>query len=129
MTKGRLLSSRTKFNPAAWPIERRRLIAWFGVAIIMLVLFIFWIYSLRLSLMREPAKGYQPLLDINQIRQDLSSGLEEVKQSSQLLKKITITTTSSTTDPEIKLLREQNKLQLDKLRQKLEQLPNQQSDK
>jgi hypothetical protein len=128
MAKGRLLSSRKSFNPATWPIERRRLIAWLGIAVIMLVLFVFWLYSLRLSWMKEPVKDYQPLLNINQIRQDLSSGLEEVKQSSQLLKKIA-TTTSSTTNPEMELLREQNKVQLDKLRQKLEQLPNQQSAK
>ena len=127
MTRRQSSQSKKSFNPVEWPIERRRLIVWLGVALIMLILLVFWLASLRLSLMKEPNKSTQPLLDISQIRQDLNSGLEEIKQSSELLKRIE--TTTSATSPEIELLKEQNKIQLEKLRQKLEQLPNQSTAK
>ncbi len=112
---------------ADWPIERRRLIAWFGIVAIMTILLVFWLYSLRLSFINQQKSQAQPLLDINQIRQDLNTGLEEVNKGSELLKKVATTTVSSTS-PEVQLLQEQNRLQLDKLRQKLEKLPNQSTD-
>lgn len=106
-----------------WSTEQRRLILWLGVSSIMLVLLIFWFYSLRLSLLSDSSRDAQPLLDIQQIRQDLNSGLEKVEQNSQSLKKINIV--DQATIPEDELLREQNKLKLEELRQKLDQLPNQ----
>lgn len=82
----------------------------------------FWFYSLRLSLLSDSEQDAQPLLDIQQIRQDLSDGLEKVEQNSQSLKKIEIIQATSSED---ELLREENKLKLEELRQKLDQLPNQ----
>jgi LPS O-antigen subunit length determinant protein (WzzB/FepE family) len=105
-----------------WPTEQRRLVLWLGVATVMLVLLVFWFYSLRLSLLSDSEQDAQPLLDIQQIRQDLSDGLEKVEQNSQSLKKIEIIQATSSED---ELLREENKLKLEELRQKLDQLPNQ----
>lgn len=118
--------SKQNFCPANWPLEKRRLVAWIGITLIMSILLVFWLYSLRLSFIAREAKEAQPLLDIKQIRQDLDSGLEEVNKGSELLKKIA--TTTSSINPEDQLLQEQNRLQLEKLRQKLEQLPNQSTD-
>lgn len=108
-----------------WPTEQRRLVLWLGVATVMLVLLVFWFYSLRLSLLSDSEQDAQPLLDIQQIRQDLSDGLEKVEQNSQSLKKIEIIQATSSED---ELLREENKLKLEELRQKLDQLPNQSTE-
>ena len=125
MKRQRLINKAS--SPAGWPIEKRRLLAWVGITAIMTILLVFWFYSLRLSFISKQKNQEQPLLDINQIRQDLDAGLEEVNKGSELLEKIATTTDSSTT-PEARLLQEQNRLQLDKLRQKLEKLPNQSTD-
>ena len=125
MNRQRLINKAS--SPADWPIEKRRLLAWAGITAIMTILLVFWFYSLRLSFISKQKNQEQPLLDINQIRQDLDAGLEEVNKGSELLEKIATTTDSSTT-PEARLLQEQNRLQLDKLRQKLEKLPNQSTD-
>lgn len=125
MKRQRLINKAS--SPADWPIEKRRLLAWAGITAIMTILLVFWFYSLRLSFISKQKNQDQPLLDINQIRQDLDAGLEEVNKGSELLEKIATTTDSSTT-PEARLLQEQNRLQLDKLRQKLEKLPNQSTD-
>ncbi|MBP8599741.1 hypothetical protein KBI31_00680 [Patescibacteria group bacterium] len=89
----------------------------------MLILLIFWFYGLRSSLiMSNNESNARPLLNISQIQSDLSSGIEEVKSSTQALKKINTSTQDLT--PEEKLLEEQNKIKLNELRQKLEQLPD-----
>lgn len=119
-----LPQNKSGFRPANWPLEKRRLLVKLGVAIIMLVIVSFWFYSLQSSLMRESKPTQQPLLDITQIKADLNDGIQDVKRNSQLLKKIA--TTTSSTDPAIEILRLENQRQLEKLRQKLEQLPNQQ---
>jgi len=112
-----------EFNPRQWKPETRRLVLWLGVSVIMLVLLIFWFYDLRSSIvMSNPEPNNFPLLNISQIQSDLSSGLEEVKSDAQALKKINTSTQNLT--PEEKLLEEQNKIKIDELRQKLEQLPD-----
>jgi len=123
--KKKVWLQKNTFCPADWPLGKRKLIAWIGVTLIMVVLLVFWLYSLRLSFITKES-SHKPLLDIEQIRQDLNSGLEEVNKGSELLRKIA--TTSPSTTPESQLLQEQNRLQLEKLRQKLEQLPNQSTD-
>ena len=124
MKQQRLVKKTT--NLADLPIKKRRLIAWVGITVIMVVLLIFWFYSLRLTFIKKHDNQGQPLLDINQIRHDLNTGLEEVNKGSELLERIATTTTA--TSPEAQLLQEQNRLQLDKLRKKLEELPNQSTD-
>ena len=112
-----------ELNPRRWKSETRRLALWLGVSIIMLILLIFWFYDLRSSIiMNSPEPNNFPLLNISQIQSDLSSGLEEVKSDAQALKKIDTSTPDLT--PEEKLLEEQNKIKIDELRQKLEQLPD-----
>ncbi|HPD07808.1 MAG TPA: hypothetical protein P5194_01885 [Patescibacteria group bacterium] len=116
-------SKNARFNPRDWKPETRYLILWLGVTIIMLILLIFWFYGLRSSLiMSNNESNARPLLNISQIQSDLSSGIEEVKSSTQALKKINTSTQDLT--PEEKLLEEQNKIKLNELRQKLEQLPD-----
>ena len=113
-----------ELNPRQWKSETRRLVLWLGVSIIMLVLLIFWFYDLRSSIiMNSPAPNDFSLLNISQIQSDLSSGVEEVKSDAQALKKIDTSTQQDLT-PEEKLLEEQNKIKIDELRQKLEQLPD-----
>jgi hypothetical protein len=72
--------------------------------------------------MNSPEPNNFPLLNISQIQSDLSIGVEEVKNDAQALKKINTSTQNLT--PEEKLLEEQNKIKIDELRQKLEQLPD-----
>jgi len=95
-----------ELNPRRWKSETRRLALWLGVSIIM----------------NSPEPNNFPLLNISQIQSDLSIGVEEVKNDAQALKKINTSTQNLT--PEEKLLEEQNKIKIDELRQKLEQLPD-----
>ena len=132
MRKNRLTNRPKSYPLADWPLEKRKLVAWISIAVIMLILLIFWFYSLRASLLNKSGQTGQPLLDVQQIRQDLDAGLEDVKKGSQALKKINIatsSTSSASTSPEMELLKEQNRRQLEELNRKIDQLPNQTTDK
>lgn len=132
MKKGQPTNNKKNSSIADWPLEKRKLVAWIGIAVIMLILVIFWFYSLRTSFTNESNKTGQSLLDVQQIRQDLNAGLEDIKKGSQLLKKINIatsSTSSASTSPEMELLKEQNRKQLEELNRKIDQLSNQKTDK
>ncbi|HNW55479.1 MAG TPA: hypothetical protein PKN62_00120 [bacterium] len=119
-----------------WPQKKRLLVAKIGISSIMLLLIIGWLYSLKMSMSEDRANdSQQPLLDIQKIKEDVSQSLKEFEKNSQEFKKIsttTVTTTATaiaTTTAEMEKLRQENQLKLDNLRQQLEQLSNESTDK
>jgi len=112
-----------------WPLKKRLLVARIGIGSIMLLLLVFWLYSLKISMNLERNNSEQPLLDIQKIKQDVSDSLKDLEKGSKLLKKINTTTVEATTSPEMEQLKQENRLKLDQLRQQLEEISNQSSDK
>lgn len=107
-----------------WPLKKRLLVAKIGISSIMLLLLIFWLYSLGVSMTEERENSGQPLLDIQQIKDDVNESLKDLEKGSQALKKINTTTDTVTSSPEMEQLKQENRLKLDQLRQQLEEIAN-----